>query len=365
MKVLYIIDSLTSGGKERQLVELLKGITKKDDICVRLIILSDIINYNYINDLNIVIDIIKRKSKKDLSVFNKIYNVCHDFKPDIIHSWELMCSFYTIPIAKIIGAKFLNGIIRYSPANFNIFKHKKFITTNLSFLFSDIILSNSNAGLKSYRAPKHKSHVIHNGFDLNRLFNTDDKTFIKDKYNIKADNIVGMVARFHERKDYFMFIMSAINILQNRNNVTFVTVGDGNTLDDCKNLVPSEYKDNILFLGNLKDVESIINIFDIGVLVSYEEGISNSIMEYMAFEKPVIATLHGGNDELVLNNTTGFLVKPNNIRDLSDKIEFLLNNRDIAKAMGKSGKERLMKDFSIEVMTDEHIKLYNKLLRQL
>ena len=87
----------------------------------------------------------------------------------------------------------------------------------------------------------------------------------------------------------------------------------GENLKSFESMIPIEFKDKIIFTGKQKHVESIINIFDIGVLCScYGEGISNTIMEYMALGKPVIATDCGGNKEIVVHNVTGFLIEPKN-----------------------------------------------------
>ena len=65
--------------------------------------------------------------------------------------------------------------------------------------------------------------------------------------------------------------------------------------------VPVHLKDKIIFLGKIANVENIINIFDIGILITnskvHGEGVSNSIIEYMALGKPVIATRGGGTDQ--------------------------------------------------------------------
>jgi glycosyltransferase involved in cell wall biosynthesis len=363
MRVLHIIDSLKSGGKERQLVELMKSLIDKDDVIIKLVILSDAIDFEYIKKLKLDIQIINRRHKKDLSIFFKLYNLCKEFKPDIIHSWELMCSIYSLPVAKLKGIKFINGIIRYSPSEYNI-SSRRWLSTKLTFIFSDIIVSNSHAGLKSYKSPEAKSYCIHNGFDFKRVNNVYDVNITKRKYNIKTNNIVGMVARFDKRKDYYSYIQSAINILKKRNDVTFITVGNGDTFNDCVKYVPEKYKEHIRFLGKQMDVESIVNAIDIGVLVSKEEGISNSIMEYMALRKPVVATNHGGNEEIVIHQKTGLLVRYNDINDLTEKIEYILENRDIAIAMGKAGKERLEKDFNTEKMAQEYISLYKHVLKQ-
>jgi glycosyltransferase involved in cell wall biosynthesis len=81
-------------------------------------------------------------------------------------------------------------------------------------------------------------------------------------------------------------------------DICFLLIGDGENIERCKYLVKDLPTENIKFLGRQNDAESIINIFDIGVLTTniriHREGISNSIIEYMAMGKPVIATQGGG-----------------------------------------------------------------------
>ena len=110
-----------------------------------------------------------------------------------------------------------------------------------------------------------------------------------------------------------------------------------------------------------------MNILNIGVLLSnmscHGEGISNSIMEYMALEKPVIATDGGGTKELVIHGENGFLIKEKNIKILVEKIEYFIDNPKQACEMGKKGKNRLEKYFSIKRMVDETFQLYTDLLK--
>jgi len=145
----------------------------------------------------------------------------------------------------------------------------------------------------------------------------------------------------------------------------FIPCGwSGPDIDKYKAMLNPEQKDKIKFLGNQKDVESIINIFDVGVLVTnpgvYGEGISNSILEYMALAKPVIATDGGGNREIVNDGMTGFLIEPNQSETLREKVEYLLNNKKKALEMGRTGKERVVKEFNLERMTNDFIELYQR-----
>src|SRR5437899_4057343 len=148
-----------------------------------------------------------------------------------------------------------------------------------------------------------------------------------------------MVAEFNRFKDYATFIHMARRLSAKRSDVRFLAVGSGQTLQAGKELAAGV--DAIEFLGERKNVEPIVATFDIGVLATFTEGISNSIMEYMALRKPVVATDGGGTRELVVDGQTGFLVPPAKPEALVAKIEYLLDNPNDARRMGEAGEARL------------------------
>ena len=85
---------------------------------------------------------------------------------------------------------------------------------------------------------------------------------------------------------------------------------------------------NIFLVGSQDDVESIINTFNVGVLLTNssltEEGISNTIIEYMALKIPVIASYGKGTAEIIKNNYNGYLLYDRNIDELIKKINKLI-----------------------------------------
>jgi len=81
----------------------------------------------------------------------------------------------------------------------------------------------------------------------------------------------------------------------------------------------------------------------------------------MVFKKPVIATLVGGNSELVVNNITGFLVEPNNAGELINKIEYLVKEPEIRIKMGGLGKKKILQDFTTEKMLESYIWQYKNI----
>ena len=85
-------------------------------------------------------------------------------------------------------------------------------------------------------------------------------------------------------------------------------------------------------------------------------------MEYMALGKPVIATDGGGTREIVINGQTGFLIGDSQVEEFMEKIILLLNDYEVSKSMGNAGKERTINEFNSNIMTDNHIKLYEDVL---
>ena len=358
MKILFFIESLYQGGRERQLVELLKQITKNPDFQCELVIMRKDIFFREINDLNIKIHIIERKYfRKDPLVFFKFYNVAKLFNPDIVHVWGNMTAVYSLLAKLLLGFKLVNFQIRDAPLK------PRFSPLNrkITFHFSDIILANSSAGLKVYNPPPNKSKVIHNGFDLDRITNLKSKKYIRNEFNITTKYVIGMVGRFNNDKDYATYIEAANLILHNRFDITFLCFGRGES-EEYKKLVEPGYSDKIKLLPPQNGIESIMNICDIGILATFSEGISNVLMEFMALGKPVIATDGGGTKELVINGETGYLIPPKSPEILAGKIQYLLDNSDIAEKQGVQGRKRLKRSFNIEKMVNEFVSIYNTII---
>ena len=365
MKIVILIDSLAKGGKERRMLELVRGLLKIPDTHIELVLFKNKVDYPEIYDFEVTMHIIERKPKYNPLTFFKLYNICSRVRPDVIHAWSSMSAIWAIPSVKLLNIKLLNGNIADAPKDFKIW-NKKFIMAKFSFLFSKAIVGNSRAGLRAYRAPKSKSYCIPNGFDFTRLEKVGKPDAIREKFELGADYVIGKIAAFADRKDYLTFIAAAHQMVQLRNDISFLAIGDGPNLLKVQNLVPNGTRDKVVFTGSLLDVESVINIFDIGVLLTnnevHGEGISNSIMEYMALGKPVIATEGGGTNEIVLDGKTGFLVPPKSPQVVANRILELIENRSMAEQMGDEGRARIHSCFNLEKMTSTYFELYNRLL---
>jgi glycosyltransferase involved in cell wall biosynthesis len=352
---------MTSGGKERRLTELMKQLNLYQNIEFELVVMSNEIHYEEVYNLNIRVHYIVRRCRKDIFAFKKFYTLCKRFRPDIIHCWDSMTAIYAIPSCLLLKIKLVNGLVVDSPSKRSVF-NKYMLRARFSFLFSDLIIGNSNAGMNAYRTPKSKSMVIYNGFNFNRTNGIIPGNFMRNELAIDTKYVIGMVASFSKFKDYGTFYNAAKLLLSKRKDITFITVGNNTDHQSSLDLIDEEYRRNFRFLGNRSDVENIISSMDVCVLSTFTEGISNSILEYMALGKPVIATMGGGTIEILQNNITGFLVNPSNPDELAEKAELLLNNEQLRIKMGTAGKERAKSNFSIDAMINKYIDGFNRVM---
>ena len=271
-----------------------------------------------------------------------------------------MSSAYALPVAKLLGVPLINGSIR------NCFQSStlRWKVERALLSFSDFRIANSTAGLQSrgFSPESEKDFVIHNGFDLSRVQGLENGADTLSANHVSGQDQVGMVAEFRPDKDFKTFLLAARRLLASRPNVTFVTVGDGETLDAMKALV-SDKGNRIQFLGRRKDVENVVRCFSVGVLATFTEGISNSIMEYMVMGKPVVATDCNGSKELVLEGETGFLVPPQHPDALADRIAYLLDNPAEAQRMGDAGRRHIEEHFSLKTMVDKTVDIYERAIQ--
>lgn len=366
MKVLLLIDSLTSGGRERRLIELIKGCKTHEDIELSLVTFSDKVHYKEVFELGIPITIMKRVPKKNPMVFYKLYQFCKSYKPDVIHSWGTMSTILAIPASVLLGIKIINGNIVNATKDMGFFD-ERLLRARLTFPFSKVILGNSLAGLDAYSVPEKKRVCIYNGFGNKRIDNLKNPESIREEFGLANERVVGMVASFTDKKDFVNFIKAGLRILDSQEDVVFMAIGDGPNLEKCKQMIPQEYESKFIFTGVRSDVESLVNLFNVGILATntdvHGEGISNSILEYMALGKPVVATTGGGTNEIVNDCDTGFLIPNAAPEVLAEKVLYLLDNNEVAEQMGAKGKNRIDEMFSLKKMTSAYYELYQDMLQ--
>jgi glycosyltransferase involved in cell wall biosynthesis len=358
MNILFIIEGMGRGGKERQLVELIKNLANRQNFKLCLCILDEKNEFPELSDYLTEMYTVKRGGKINFKLLLQLFKIAKKFKPDVIHTWDPISSFYTIFLKLKRRFRYINNTIRFAqPKSFFSLREK--LLFRLIFFFSNIVVANSYAGLRLY-APIRKGVVIYNGFDLERANIKEDIVELKRDFNMHNEKVVGMVANITKLKDYKTFIKAAAIVTEKRDDTIFISVGQGNKLNEAKELVKElKLEKKFLFLGMHENIERIIKTFDVGVLSSLSEGLSNSIMEYMAMAKPVVATDSGGTRELIIDGSNGFLTIPKDYKCMAQKIDLLLDNNELSRQYGLNGLSRISTEFGLERMVNNYIAIYH------
>lgn len=327
---------------------------------LHLVLATDQIVYKEIFDTKVQIHYALRKGlKKDPRVFFKFFRIVKTIKPDLIHVWGNIEAIYSLPAKLYFSIPLINSQI----ANTLTESFHPILNHKLSFPFADRIIGNSEAGLRSYEAPVKRSRVIYNGFDFQRIGNLSDPNIIRKGLGFEGAIVAGMVASFAQRKDYDS-LMSAINELVDLDeDLRFLCVGDG-SFEKFRSLLTEKGKERTVFLGHQDDVESLMRVCDIGVLATKTEGIPNSILEFMALEKPVVVAGGGGCVELVDDGVNGFLLESGDVQGLVRCIMDLKNDKSKRLDFGLASRRIVEQKFSIRQMIDEYIKEYELLMQK-
>jgi len=366
MKVVLFCGNLRTGGKERRMLELAKYLSTRSDIEVYILLIRQYVNYPILYTLPVQFHFIIQKNdkKNPLILTYRILKTIKRIKPNLIHTWGSEETLYILPSIFLFKISLINGQITSAPPKECISFSEKIIN-KINFYFSDIIISNSYAGIESFNPPHNKSRVIYNGIDMNRFNNIPDKNVIKTKYNIKTTYAVVMVGSFTENKDYDRFIRIANLVCSIRKDISFVCIGGSGRSTESFQRAKKQAELNplIIITGIISEVEAVVNACDIGVLFSPNgEGISNAILEYMALGKPVIANNSGGTKEIIKDGENGILIADESDFQISGIIIELIDNIELRDKLGKSGRKLIEKCFTLERMGIDYVDLYFKVL---
>jgi glycosyltransferase involved in cell wall biosynthesis len=121
-------------------------------------------------------------------------------------------------------------------------------------------------------------------------------------------------------------------------------------------------KDKVFFTGFRENIPELLAAFDIFVLPSRSEGFGRVNLEAMAMGKPVISTKVGGIPEVVLDEITGILVTPGNPRSLGRAIMRLLIDTQLKRSLGREGRRRAERHFSLRAHVQSIEEIYGELL---
>lgn len=188
-------------------------------------------------------------------------------------------------------------------------------------------------------------------------------------YGIPDDHTVVVTTnRMSEEKGMGYLIDAIPELLQKYEKLSFIMAGDGPELRYFEGKISESTRNNprVHFLGRIRnnDILPIVNAGDIFLQTSLEEGCSISVLEAMACAKPVVATLVGGNPDIVRHDVTGVMIAPKSSKAVAQGLEKLISNPDKATLYGENGKKAVHEELNWEQLTKRIVALYNESLAQ-
>jgi sugar transferase (PEP-CTERM/EpsH1 system associated) len=178
--------------------------------------------------------------------------------------------------------------------------------------------------------------------------------------------VVGSVGRMAAVKDYPTLVSAFIGLckeLPDPTGLRLVIVGDGPTRVACQAMVDQAgLTDQACFPGDSNDTAAWLRRFDVFVLPSLGEGVSNTILEAMATGLPVVATRVGGTPELVLEGITGSMFEPRDVTALKQHIAGFANDAARRRSAGRASRARIEAAFYWPRTAAAYQAVYDKLL---
>lgn len=201
--------------------------------------------------------------------------------------------------------------------------------------------------------------VIPNGLDLS--------TYSEIESNIEYRNFVLFVGRLVFYKNLNTVIASFEDVVKKSPGSKLCIVGDGPMRNKWEKMVSDRgLNKSIVFYGYVSDEKKIELLSKCSALLlpSSVEGFGLVILESFAMNKPVLVADARPSNELVDDGVDGFILPLNDPTHWSEKISFLLDNKDICKKMGVNGRTKLEKKYSLDFVVNEMESLYQSLVGQ-
>ena len=287
----------------------------------------------------------------------KIIKKIKEIKPDLVHlnngyasnhDWMLAC--------QLTGVK----IIAHDRGT----RYPCSARTKLFVRFLDAIISVSEA-YKSY-VIRQKLKVpivkrVYNGIDPDKFTKLAEKIKghrISSNFSLNDDDVlIGMIGNIQYWKGQIVFVRAFHKAKKKFKNIKGIIVGK--TTKGAKKyeeeikeyIMENGLSDSLILTGYRKDIPEILRTIDIFAHASVDhEPFARTILEAMAFAKPIIASNGGGCPEQIIDGETGLLFPMGNETAMAEAIIYYLSDMNRAREIGQRAKERLLNLFSVDSM---------------
>jgi glycosyltransferase involved in cell wall biosynthesis len=216
---------------------------------------------------------------------------------------------------------------------------------------------------KSSSLLKNKRHVNLPNSINTKVFKPFSRIKSRELWNLPIDKKMilfgAMNATTDTNKGFKILVETLVNLDIN-NNIEFIVFGGR----EPKQPLGLNFKVN--YVGSLTDdvsLSTLYNVADVMVVPSFQENLSNTIMESMACGTPVVAFNVGGNSDMIEHKVNGYLAIPFDTKDLKRGIEYIIHNPNIKKIRNNS-RQKILSKFDSVFVANKYIELYKNTTKQ-
>ena len=284
----------------------------------------------------------------------------------VLHTYGWWANVFGIPAAKLARVPVTIASIRDMGAHLSATQCR---IQRAVCRLADCVLVNSDSvrdWLLMQRYSSKKIRVIRNGIEEPSLEHAETPVNVREEYGVPPEApLIATVCRLNHVKAVNDLLDAAALVIKEHPAARFMIIGDGPERQALMEQAQrSSIADRVIFTGFRSDTAQILPQLTMSVLSSLTEGLSNTLLESMGAGVPVVATRVGGNTEIVAEGITGLLVPPRDPVSLKQAICRVLEDPVLAARMGNAGRQRILRQFSVENTVRETETLYLNLLQQ-
>lgn len=362
---MHIIPGNDDGGAKTHLLNLLKnskGLFGSVLLCINAGSLS-----KDAENAGLEVITLEQKHRMGLKIVKKISDIIADKKVDIVNFHGARANFLYLFLKSRISVPCVTTVhsdYRYDFIN-NFRKYMIFTPLNMFALknFRNYICVSQRIGnLLDEKGFKGRKYIVRNGvYGSFAVVNTRQE--IRDKYSIAQDDFVfAMVARMHPIKNHLRFLEASRKLLNEYGDIKILLVGSGDFEENIR-IKAAELKieDRVIFAGWQDNSTDYINAGDINILTSLNETFPLVILEGGMVKKAAICSDVGDMRE-VINETTGYIVNPESVEDIYNKMKDSYLYRQEIADKGEALYNIVTKDYSIEKFCRRYYDSYKHIL---
>jgi sugar transferase (PEP-CTERM/EpsH1 system associated) len=369
LRVLHVLPRLGLGGTEHGVLKVLAGLG--DEQFDHRICAVRGVDTSFVDGMNVTVQTYSAGGAKAGFQFPlfRLMRIMKEFRPHIVHTrnfgaLEAICAarLRRVPVAIHSEHGYELEILRGLPIRRRILCRALFPMADAVFAVTrELCLYHSRQSW----LPAGAFRVIHNGVSTERFAPRHmDAGEIRNQLGIPAERfVIGSVGRLVPIKDHLTLLRAVEVVLRRRKDVHVLLVGDGPERAKLQEYVAAsrELTGHVTFFGASGRIPELMNAMHVFVLPSICEGMSNTVLEAMATGLPLVVSRTGGNPELVVEGSTGFLFPPGDVQALAQHLVMLAESPDLRRSFGEAARLCAVKKFSLERMIRSYRDLYFEL----